>query len=131
MERQEQATTLAAAIHCFDAGQYLAAHELFEELWEASEGLESDFFKGFVQAAICLHHFEAGNLEGAVKLYSGHRRCLAPFLPNHEGIDVARFLVDMQRALRPVLDRPLGGTAAFPEGARPRIFPPTPVTPPG
>jgi len=122
MDSQGRAATLSAAIQCFDAGQYLAAHELFEELWEESEGAESDFFKGFVQAAICLHHFESGNLEGAAKLYSGHRRCLAAFLPAHEGVDVVRFLAEMQAALRPVMERRPGASTPFP-ALRPRIPP--------
>ena len=122
MDPQERAATLSAAIECFDAGKYLAAHELFEELWEESEGADSDFFKGLVQAAICLHHFESGNLEGAALLYSGHRRCLAAFLPKHEGVDVARFLADMQAALIPVLQRRAGESTPFP-AQRPRILP--------
>ena len=118
---EERAAALQAGIECFNAGHYLAAHELFEELWESTEGAESDFFKGFIQAAIALHHFESGNLEGAAKLYSGHRRCLAAFLPTHAGIDVERFLANMQACLRPVVERQVGASLPFPRESRPPI----------
>ena len=69
--------TFAAAVELFNDGKYLASHELFDELWEATESAGADFYKGLIQAAIALHHFQEGNLEGATKLYGGHRRFLA------------------------------------------------------
>lgn len=125
MDAVEREPTLRAGIELFDAGRYLAAHELFEELWEASEGGEADFFKGLVQAAIALHHFQSGNLEGAAKLYSGHRRCLARYQPVHAGLDVERFLGEMQSFLRPVLEHRAGAAIPFPVERRPRLSPPT------
>ena len=123
MDSAEREATLRAGIELFDGGRYLAAHELFEEIWEASEGGDADFFKGLIQAAIALHHFQSGNLEGAAKLYSGHRRFLAPFLPSHAGLDVERFLRDMQTFLRPVLERRGSESVSFRTEARPRIIP--------
>ena len=123
MDAAERQATLRAGIELFDGGRYLAAHELFEELWEETEGEEADFFKGLIQAAIALHHFQGGNLEGAAKLYSGHRRCLSPYQPAHAGVDVERFLGDMQAFLRPVLERGAGESVPFPSGARPRLDP--------
>lgn len=117
----ERDATLRAGIELFDAGRYLAAHELFEELWEATEGPEHDFFKGLVQAAIALHHFEHGNLEGAAKLHAGLRRHLAGYLPAHAGVDVARFLADVQTFFRPLLDRVPDESVAFDRAERPRL----------
>lgn len=125
MDSAEHEAILRAGIELFDAGRYLAAHELFEELWESTEGAEADFFKGLIQAAIALHHFQAGNLEGAAKLYSGHRRCLAAYLPTHAGIDLERFLVEMQTFLRPVLEKRAGEGVPFRLEARPRMVPRT------
>ncbi len=123
MDPAEHEATFCAGIGLFDDGRYLAAHELFEELWEDTEGPEGDFFKGLVQAAIALHHFESGNLDGAAKLYSGHRRCLAAFLPTHAGLDVERFLADMQAFLRPVVERRPGEGVSFVRARRPRLLP--------
>lgn len=121
MDGTERDSTFRAGIELFDRGSYLAAHELFEELWEATQGEDSDFYKGLVQAAIALRHFQTGNLEGAARLYGGHRRCLAGYLPAHRGVDVERFLADMQACLRPVLERRAGEAVTFDEARRPRV----------
>jgi hypothetical protein len=125
MEADERTAAFRAGRELFDAGDYLAAHELFEELWEASEGGDADFFKGLIQAAIALHHFRAGNLEGAARLHAGQRRLLAPFLPHHRGIDLARFLGEMQACLAGLQE---GTTPApsFEPATRPRLDSPGP-----
>ena len=79
-------------VRLFDRGEYHSAHEAFERCWLANEAGDSDFFKGLIQAAICLHHLRRDNLEGARLLYRGHRRLLGAYLPAHRGVDVAAFL---------------------------------------
>ena len=105
----------------FEAAEYHAAHEAFERCWLASEGGDADFFKGLIQASICMHHASRENLEGARKLYSGHRRLLGPFSPTHRGLDVAAFLMEMQRAMRPVLRARGEERVPFEHAARPRV----------
>lgn len=99
----DPAVLLRAGVELFNAGKFLASHELFEELWESTHDESSEFYKGLVQACICLYHYSEGNGDGARKLYRGHRRCLGSYLPHHAGLDVARLLADMQVALEPVL----------------------------
>jgi len=117
----ELASALATFAELFDAGRYHDAHEVLDAAWMATEGPDADFLKGLIQASICLHHFERDNLEGARKLYSGHRRLLAGYLPAHHGIDVEAFLAAMQACLRPVVRARPGTTARFDADARPRI----------
>lgn len=107
---------MKAAVRLFNEGQFLASHELFEELWEASHGPSSDCFKGLIQAAIALHHFQDGNLDGARKLYAGHRRYLAGYLPRHRGLDLAAFLDGMQSTFRPLLRAAPDARVAFEGG---------------
>jgi len=106
-------------LRLFDAGEYHAAHEALEKLWLGTQGAESDLFKGLIQACIAMHHFERGNLEGARKLYSGHRRLLAAYLPECRGVDLTAFLGEMQRVLGPVARG--ARDAAFETASRPRI----------
>ncbi len=87
----------------------------------STQGPDSDFYKGLVQASIALHHFRDGNLEGAAKLHAGHRTLLAAYLPAHLGIDVALFLREMQDALGPVVRRRPGSDPRFDPERRPRI----------
>jgi len=115
----EQGLTRAAAL--FNDGRYHDAHEVLDELWDASSQADSDFLKGLIQACIALHHASRGNPDGARKLYSGHRQYLGPFLPRHRGLDVARFLADMQGALAPILRAPPGAEPAFDAARAPRL----------
>lgn len=106
----------------FDEARYHEAHEVLDTVWMQTQGGDEDFFKGLIQAAICLHHYSRGNLDGAAKLYSGHRRYLASFLPEHRGIEVQRFLADMQAFLRDVVRRRPGAPEpAFSAESAPRL----------
>lgn len=98
---EEREATLSAAVALFDAGRFLAAHELFEELWEATEGEDADFYKGLIQASVALHHLQAGNLEGAGRLHGSHRALLARYQPVHLGLEVSRFLEGMKVVFQP------------------------------
>lgn len=108
-------------VELFDAGDYHAAHEEFEKLWLNTQGPDSEFYKGLIQACIALHHYRRENLEGARKLYRGHRGLLAGYLPSHRGLELERFLVDMQAFFRPVLRASAEARVAFDMDARPRL----------
>ena len=94
---------LQEGVRLFNSGEYHAAHEEFERCWLANEAGDADFFKGLVQASICMYHLVRDNPEGAKKLYTGHRRLLGSYLPHFAGLDIADFLGQMQTVLRPVL----------------------------
>jgi hypothetical protein len=86
-------------IRLFNDGEFEESHEDFEHGWLASEAGDSDFFKGLVQAAICLHKLEQGQRDGAKKLHTGMRRYLAAYLPSHRGVDVSALLAEMSAFL--------------------------------
>jgi len=116
-----ESALLRAGAALFNDAEYLEAHEVLEELWEAGFGESADFYKGLLQASIALHHFQRGNLDGARKLYSGHRRYLAGYLPDHRGVAVADFLADMQRFLRDVIRATADAEVPFERDSRPQI----------
>lgn len=91
--------SLNEGIALFNDGAYHAAHEAFERCWLANEAGDADFFKGLVQASICLLHLADGKLEGARKLHTGHRRLLAAYMPEHMGLDVGGLLASMRRTV--------------------------------
>ena len=109
---------LQQGLRLFDQGEYHAAHEELERCWLANEGADEGFFKGLIQAAIGMHHYQRGNLEGALKLHTGTRRLLGPFLPRHRGVDLTTFLEEMQRVMKPLLR---GESSAFDPETRPRV----------
>jgi hypothetical protein len=117
----EEGERLARGIDLFNAGDYEDAHEEFEMLWLSTQGPNSDFYKGLVQASIALHHYQRGNAEGAAKLYSTHRRYLAGYLPTHRGIDVRSLLDEMQRFLHPMVRGGAEAPTRFDAEKRPRL----------
>jgi predicted metal-dependent hydrolase len=120
-EAGDESKHLARGIELFNAGEYEEAHEQFELLWLSTQGPESDFYKGLVQAAIALHHFQRGNLDGAAKLYASHRRYLAGYLPVHQRIDLQLLLEEMQNVLRPIVRPEAGVVPRFDAERRPRL----------
>lgn len=121
MSEDELRAGLARAAEQFHAREYHAAHETLDELWERAPALDSDFFKGLIQAAVALHHAQRDNPAGARKLHSGLRQYLGRYLPRHRGLDVAAFLADMQRALGPIVRAAPGREPPFDPAAAPRL----------
>jgi len=93
---------LAEGVRLFNQGEYEESHEEFEHGWLSSESSDSEFFKGLVQAGICLHKLQQGQRDGAQKLHSGMRRYLAAYLPSHRGVDVSALLEEMRSFLQGV-----------------------------
>ena len=87
---------LIEGVRLFNAGEYEESHEEFEHGWLSSEANDSEFFKGLVQAGICLHKLQQGQRDGAGKLHAGMRRYLAAYLPSHRGVDVRALLEEMR-----------------------------------
>jgi len=121
MEEREIARELSRAGELFDTCEYHAAHEVLDELWQQAPPEEQDFFKGLIQACIALHHHQLGNVDGARKLYSGHRRYLGRFLPAHRGLDLVAFLAQMQAALGPLVRAQPGREPPFDAARRPKL----------
>lgn len=101
-----RAAAIEAGVEAFNQGDYYEAHESFERCWLAAEGGDSDFWKGLVQASICLDHLSRDNTTGARKLHTGMRRLLAPFLPTHEGFAVQDLLGAMQARVGGSTEKP-------------------------
>ena len=95
---------LREGVRLFNDGEYEDSHEDFEHGWLASESGDADFFKGLVQAAICLHKLEQGQRDGAKKLHAGMRRYLAAYLPSHRGVDVSALMEEMSSFLQDVAE---------------------------
>jgi len=84
-------------IRLFNAGEFFACHDVFEDFWSEQICPEKPLFQGLIQAAVALFHFEEGNLGGARRLSLSSRVYLSPFVPVTGGIDVQSLLDDMER----------------------------------
>ena len=63
-------------IRHFNAREFYDAHEVWEDVWRESHGLEKRFLQGLIQAAVALHHHSTGNVVGACSLMERARRNL-------------------------------------------------------
>jgi predicted metal-dependent hydrolase len=81
----------------FNDCEFFEAHEAWEELWQEDHGPSRKFLQGLIQAAVALHHFGNGNIRGAKKVYFGSRSYLAAYRPKHMGLDLEKFLSEMDR----------------------------------
>lgn len=120
-DAEADARAFEEGVRLFNAGEYHASHEAFEKCWLKSESADTDFYKGLIQAAICMHHLSRSNVEGARKLYSGHRRLLGAYLPQHRGVDVKGLVAGMQRTVSPVLRAGDSSGVQLEQGQGPRI----------
>jgi predicted metal-dependent hydrolase len=93
-----------AGIEHFNKCDFFEAHEVWEELWADYSGPSRKFYQGLIQVAVCLHHFGNGNIRGAKKLYFGCRGYLEPYLPAHEGLDLAKLLAELEGCCREILE---------------------------
>ena len=59
---------LGDAIGLFNAQQWYACHDGFEELWHETQGPLRKVLQGILQIAVAHHHLERGNTRGAMVL---------------------------------------------------------------
>ena len=84
------------------AGEYFAAHEELELAWRAAPEVERDFFQGLVHVAVAWYQAGRGNRVGCERQLEKAARRLAPFAPEHRGVDVAATLERVHEAARVV-----------------------------
>jgi predicted metal-dependent hydrolase len=92
-----------AGILFFNQRDFFEAHEVWEDLWAESAGLQRSFYQGLIQAAVGLFHFSGGNLRGAAKLYRTSRAYMEPCGTGFLGLDVAAFWERMERCFAALL----------------------------
>ena len=79
-------------IRLFNAREFYDAHEVWEDVWRESHGMEKKFLQGLIQAAVALHHHSTGNVVGACSLVERARRNLAGCPEEFAGIRVGELL---------------------------------------
>src|SRR5258708_35135869 len=79
-------------IRLFNAREFYDAHEVWEDVWRESHGMEKRFLQGLIQAAVALHHQSTGNVVGACSLVERARRNLAGCPEEFAGIRVGGVL---------------------------------------
>lgn len=99
-------------ISLFNAGEFFACHDVFEDFWSELVGPERKFFQGLIHAAVCLFHFEGNNLSGARKMYGSFVMYVSDFPADFCGIDVVKLLLDMEFCFEELL----AASGGYPHG---------------
>ncbi len=101
-----QLVQLAEGVRLFNAEEYFAAHDAWEELWTEYRGPWRNLLKGLIQAAVALYHFQRGNLVGARKLCRTSRAYLQPFATESPLVNVADLLANYPAMFGELLEDP-------------------------
>jgi hypothetical protein len=95
----------STVVHAYQHGlalareeQYFEAHEAFETAWRECDATERDFFQGLVHVVVSAYQRGRGKPVAAERQRVKALRRLAPFAPEHRGLDVSGLLGGLQRA---------------------------------
>ena len=91
-------------LRLFNAEDFFESHEVLEELWSECQDGHKKFYQGLIQAAVALLHFGNGNLGGAKKVYLSCRKYLEAYRPYCSGLDVARFLDELEFCFQELIE---------------------------
>src|SRR6266852_2409976 len=97
-------TAFAKGLELLRAGEYFAAHEALEDAWRAAAAAERDFFQGLVHVAVAWYQAGRGRRIGCERQLEKAARRLAPYAPEHRGVDVAALLAQVEAARYPDLE---------------------------
>lgn len=99
-------------IKLFNQEDFFEAHEVWEELWHETQGVNRDFFQGLIQVTSAMHHLQIGNMRGARILYGSGMDLLAPYGSRHLGLNLdqlrTRFTKTMDGLLHVPMDQLAG-----------------------
>ena len=86
----------------FNRGEYFEQHETLELLWRAERRDVRYLYQGILQVGVAFHHLRKRNHHGTVYMLTRGPRYLVPFVPQCQGVDVARLITDAAAALKEV-----------------------------
>ena len=84
-------------VRLFNEGHYWHAHEQWEICWLRSSRRDALFYKGIIQAAAALVHWQKGNLRGLRRNWEKARPKIVAMPPTLHGIDLASLVREMDR----------------------------------
>lgn len=95
-----QKQLLQKGIDFFNQQRFFDCHEVWEEAWLEAGPEQKTFLQGLIQVAVAMYHLRRENLAGATRLLSAGMEKLSLFVPQHETMDVARLLENLETVRR-------------------------------
>jgi len=105
---------LERGICLFNRGEFFEAHEVWEVAWTLERGPRRLFLQSLIHVTVGAYHVTRGNPVGAVRQLRKALCKMERYLPEYEGVDLAR----LNRETRLLLAAVEAGAAA---GTYPRI----------
>jgi uncharacterized protein len=84
-------------IRLFNQGAFWHAHEQWEACWHNSTEPDNTFYKGIIQAAGSLYHWQKGNPRGLHLNWDKSRTKLTRLPGTYKGLDLSTFIADMDQ----------------------------------
>ena len=102
-------------IRLFNEEYFFEAHEVLEEVWRQEHGEPRLFLQGLIQVCAAYHHFQNGNLVGAITLLQRGADKMRRYPPRYLGIDAAGLIahIDGDRARIETIQRDDGTEATI------------------
>jgi hypothetical protein len=92
-------------IRRLNAGEYFEAHEVWEEIWLRSSGETKLFYQTLIQAAVGMHHYERGNLRGALGMHKNVIEKLGRLPDVFMSLDLVEFKHEFENFLADLVDK--------------------------
>ena len=109
---------LAEGAALFDAGEFFAAHEVWEAAWKAARGPSRGLLQALIQTAAALHQAQRGKRSGAQRLLTRALAGLKQQPSQWAGLDVEGFAERLRAWAAAFPEFP---AAAWAEGLRPQL----------
>ena len=87
----------AEGIRLFNSGHYWHAHEQWEQCWLGAPEPQATFYKGLIQMAAALVHWQRGNPRGLWRNWAKGRPRLVALPPSVGGLDLGALIAAMDR----------------------------------
>ena len=97
MDAMEENGRFERGIVHFNAREFFAAHEAWEELWLRVPEPEKTFLQGIIQIAAGFHHYMRRNSRGARSLFAAGLAKLNRCPTAYRGVDMARLRNDARK----------------------------------
>jgi hypothetical protein len=112
-----------AGIDLFNAREFHAAHDVWEERWLETAGQEKLFLQAMIQSAVAFYLIELGRLGAARRLYLAAKEKFGWLgVDKFMSLDLVLFQAELDKAFSWLLDAPDPKTLNHTEIEPPKIF---------
>jgi predicted metal-dependent hydrolase len=87
------------AVSLFNAHDWYAAHDAFEELWHEAAGEDRLILQGVIQIAVAEHHLSNGNQRGSLLLMAEGLNHIQSSAPHDLGLNLQSLMAVVGRRL--------------------------------